>query len=334
VNSRRFLAVLPWAAAAAALVVFHAMADTPALTLLETEALNAGHAILYAVLAMLVLQVFRIGSTRRPFAWAGTLIVVVGALTEVAQIGSGRRAEWQDFARNCLGGAAGLLLAYAFPLRRGTSSAGQELQAASSRRRVAVLVMVVLLFAISFARLAMVSAAYLGRERAFPVICDFRASWTATFVRPSGALLEVVDAPAAWGGSSRGKVGRVTILPGEFPGLILNELHPDWHGYSRFVMEIFSESKDPVKLVLRVHDRQHDEDFYDRFNRQFSIAPGSNRISVPLEEIRTAPKSREMDMKRIQTAVLFSVGPSEPFVFYVGSIRLESADTAAAYSAR
>jgi hypothetical protein len=65
----------------------------------------------------------------------------------------------------------------------------------------------------------------------------------------------------------------------------------------------------PIVLVLRVHDRSHDERPADRFKRDLVILPGTNEFSVPLADIRQAPEGREMNMAAIARLNLYVVAP-------------------------
>ena len=86
---------------------------------------------------------------------------------------------------------------------------------------------------------------------------------------------------------------------------------------------MFSESAAPLDLVLRIHDIHHDNEYGDRFNRVLVIRPGPNRISIPLAEVRSAPRGRPMDMTHIRNITLFAARPSEAFAVYIDGIELE-----------
>ena len=62
---------------------------------------------------------------------------------------------------------------------------------------------------------------------------------------------------------------------------------------------IHSVQPNPFQLVLRIHDRLHNQEHADRFNRSLLVMQGENRFRIPLAEIRNAPVGREMDMTRI-----------------------------------
>ena len=80
----------------------------------------------------------------------------------------------------------------------------------------------------------------------------------------------------------------------------------------------------PLKLVVRVHDRLHNFEYRDRFNRNFELAPKERRnLRILIEDIRHGPRDRLMDMAHISDITLFraSVPGSDRLRIY--SLRLE-----------
>ncbi len=86
---------------------------------------------------------------------------------------------------------------------------------------------------------------------------------------------------------------------------------------------IVSDLDAPLPIAIRVHDAAHDQRYEDRFNRALTIAPGVNRITIALDDIRHAPDRREMDMRRIRGVLLFAYQRTQPTRLYLGPIRLE-----------
>jgi len=84
-----------------------------------------------------------------------------------------------------------------------------------------------------------------------------------------------------------------------------------------------SESDHPIELVLRIHDRRHNEDYADRFNRSLTFQPGINAFRIPLDEIRAAPAGREMDLSAIERLSVFAVAPEAQLSLYLLELRLE-----------
>jgi hypothetical protein len=142
-------------------------------------------------------------------------------------------------------------------------------------------------------------------------------------VSAKDAELERMPPPAAWARPPGGLVGHLTFSPGKYPGLAIVEPAPDWSGYDRLVFEAYSERADPVQLVLRIHDIHHNNAFRDRYNHPVTIAPGRNRVVIPLADVRAAPEGREMDLTAIRGLALFALSPPVPFSLYLDAFRLE-----------
>jgi hypothetical protein len=105
--------------------------------------------------------------------------------------------------------------------------------------------------------------------------------------------------------------------------LVVEEPYPDWSGYDRLSFTVYSGMKEPVSIVVRIDDAQHDNRYTDRFNRRLVLQPGVNRVSIPLSEVRNSPRGRKMNMTRIQRVVLFAMHPGAPFTLHFDTVRLE-----------
>ena len=161
------------------------------------------------------------------------------------------------------------------------------------------------------------------RDHQFPILCQFSSVWDMRFVQAIGSDLSIVSPPSGWTRSSGETVGRIVFHPTNYPGIRINEPSPDWRGYERFSLEIYSEWPTPQPLHIRIDDAHHNQEQTDRFTRRVIIAPGLNQIQIPLEDIRQAPVGREMDLSSIASVIIFAVTPAEAVVLYLDHIRLE-----------
>ena len=108
-------------------------------------------------------------------------------------------------------------------------------------------------------------------------------------------------------------------------GVSLAEFPGDWTGHQALEFSVFSPATDPLELVCEVNDREHRRRGYqyqDRFNRRLTVAPGWNDFTIPLEEIRTAPQAREMDLSQVATFQLFAVRLPQPRTIYLDQVML------------
>lgn len=158
-------------------------------------------------------------------------------------------------------------------------------------------------------------------HRAFPVLADFETSFERyRWVRPQ-QLRE--DSEIVRHGH---KAVRVQLSTNKYSGIALVHFCGDWRGYQTLRFSVFNPQETAFVLNCRIHDtlhRQHDMEFNDRYNHQFSLEPGWNDLVISLDKVRTAPKGRQMDMEHIESFGLFVVQQPKPQVIYLDHVRLE-----------
>lgn len=319
---------------AAGVMAFVLLANTPDWGMLWSAVFDAGHTPLFGLFALMVLRAAsawenpRAGQTGprriRNYVLALGVTVAFGGLTEILQGLGSRHAELWDFIRDVLGGSAILLLAFGFDRRADPHPThGRLSRAQECSLRVILAFVAMILLAVAFLRVTTVAIAYLRRDAIFPRICEFDDRWQTTLVGVQDAVLTNGEPPAGWGRELSNLVRRLTFLPARYPGMSILEPHPDWTGYERLVFQVYSEEPAPVGLVLRINDSRHNNAYGDRFNRTLVIQPGSNRISIALDDVRRAPTTRLMDMTHIRGLTLFAVDPPMPFSVYLDGFRLE-----------
>ena len=103
----------------------------------------------------------------------------------------------------------------------------------------------------------------------------------------------------------------------------MSEPYPRWSADADFVMDVFLSSPERLTLIMRVHDVEHNDEYYDRFNREFALTRGYQQLRIPIEEIRQGPKTREIDLDHIQGFKFFVIEPSGPIDLTVGNVRFE-----------
>jgi len=310
-----------WLCAAAGMIAVQVLAPGPSQSLFWSALFNVGHAPLYGLVALVILRLLlwdgdRRGITRIKFyLLALVLTVVAGVLAELLQKLNHGDPEVEDVVRDAVGAAAFLLAFGAFDRRL------IERRIAISRG-IMIALAAALLAASSFP-LAAISADLLRRDRAFPRICAFEASWESAFVFAQEADMQRIPPPDGWRPRPADRVARIAFRPGDYPGLVVRKPHPNWTGFKELVFDVYSELPQPVDLVLSIHDIGHDHDYWDRFNRELTIEPGPHRLSIPLRDIQMAPRGRQLDLSRICGLVLFADHPREPFVLYFADFHLE-----------
>ena len=252
------------------------------------------------------------------YAWLGALALAI--LTEWLQTFMvTRQFELSDILHDMVGGMCGVgwLLSYEKSLSGKWARWGQPPHCIYMRVCVLIIILVQLFPTMEWAR------AYWDRASRFPSLLEFSSDWEMRFVQPSNSELKVVVPPVGWQKSEGDKVGHLLFHTTTYPGFRIEEPFPDWRGYSALRFDIFSELPTSTFMSIRIDDAHHNRTFEDRFNRRFAIVPGLNHIHVPMEDIRLAPKNREMDLSDIRRLLLFTVSPSQEFSLFVDSIRLE-----------
>jgi hypothetical protein len=275
---------------------------------------DTGHVLGFATLAFVLLRGFALRHEQRPVprSWrpyllAAALALAFGAAAEALQIPFHRDASWGDLARDSCGIAAGLLAAYA----------GSVLAA----RRAAVILAALLVLLGGLFGPGRKLAARLAVDLRWPVLVNFDSALDLTLLERHDASVAEVPAPAGW--SEAGRVGLVrTDGASRYAGIGFFALPRDWSAYETLTFRAAAAQKTPLTLHVRINDAEHDNTYADRFNRRFTLDSTPRTIRIPLAEVRRAPASRRMDMKRIVDITFFVSGGS-PSAFYLDRIELQ-----------
>jgi len=115
---------------------------------------------------------------------------------------------------------------------------------------------------------------------------------------------------------------RVDLHPARWPGATMGWPLADWRGYRALALDLYVDGTEPLDLVLKVSDAEHDGRYEDRFHETLHLEPGAHRVRVPLERIEAAPAGRRMDLGRIAGVQLFVDGLDRPRTFYLDALRL------------
>jgi hypothetical protein len=316
--------LLPLVAFFILLIASMTFIDLPGDSKLVGEIQNTGHTFVFGFSALIVLRLFRHGNGTKSQNFLYQYVVVFG-LCLVAGIGvellqrvTHRDAEVSDVIRDVAGIVAFLGF---YSLADTEITSRREKDKIKAKTLVAFASLMVLISALY--PLARLTHVYYQRHQAFPVLVDFGSGWFSDFVTARHATLEVVAAPDDWIQEAGKSVARITLQRAKYPGIELGEPSPDWTGYSHLNFKIYSPNRDELTLAIRIHDREHNLQYSDRFNRRINIKPGENQVRITLQSIRTAPANRQMNMKEIAGMILFAAQPQKPLIFYLSNIRLD-----------
>ncbi|MFH1679601.1 MAG: hypothetical protein ABIH26_03040 [Candidatus Eisenbacteria bacterium] len=108
-----------------------------------------------------------------------------------------------------------------------------------------------------------------------------------------------------------------------YPGIHFGDFETDWGGFDTLSLDVRNEGAETFELVVRVDDRDSGEEFANRYNGSFRLAPGESSIRIPLEEVRRAPASRTLDLSHIDQFIIFFRDAKKPPVILIDRIALE-----------
>jgi hypothetical protein len=275
---------------------------------------DAAHAPVFAVQAWLLLKFLQLATGwSRPVQCGAAFVLAVttGAVVELVQPILGRGAEWRDLLTDAMGAALGLALAAWHGAWRG--------------KRLWATLAVLLGLAICWP-VVEAAAGYALRAGRFPELFWIATTPDRYFLRVQGASGVKARLPQALARPGDPDSLAVRIAAGHWPGIALIEPEPDWSAYDGLVLDLSNPADEALALVLRVHDRRHDNQPDDRFNARIVLAPGQrSRLEFPLAQIAAGPAARTLDLSAIAGVILYAdQGPSAAGrTFYVTRIRLE-----------
>jgi VanZ family protein len=302
----------------ALLVVF---GELPGRPLILHVLQKLGHPGVFGMIALgvLVLARQRPGPGRAPwldYLAAFLIAVAIGGATEIGQIFTHRDPSLRDIGLDGRGAACALALAAAFDVRcRRGSHPG--------RWRALYLAAAALLGAIILTPLAWTIAGYAVRSQRFPALFVPASRLDLLFLSGSSGRLERIPVPAAFARTPGEMALRVPLVTRPYAGVTLDEPRPDWSGYRTLLVEVTNPGRTELDFNIRVHDREHNSAFEDRFNAEISIPAGRRQtLEFPLEAIRAAPRGRPLDLSHVAGVVLFRTGPDGPREFWLHRVEL------------
>jgi hypothetical protein len=119
---------------------------------------------------------------------------------------------------------------------------------------------------------------------------------------------------------------RLHLPPGRYasPGLALRYFPRDWRGMGVLRLLIVNPESSPITMTVRLEDAEYDYrlGLEDRYDRSLALAPGANRIEIPLSDVAAAPRSRQFDLGRVQSLLVFAADLKQARDIIIGPIVL------------
>lgn len=304
--------------ALALLVVF---AELPGRPLILHTLQKLAHPGVFGMIAVGVLVLARQRPAGRRGPWFDYLVaflvaVAIGGATEIGQLFTHRDPSLRDVGLDARGAACALALAAACDLRCRPGRFAR-------RWRTLYLAAAAVLAAVLLTPLTWMAAAYIVRAERFPILFVPASRLDLQFVSGTGARPERFALPVAAARTPGEMALRVPLVTRPYDGLTLDEPRPDWSGYRTLLVEVTNPGRGDLELNVRVHDRAHNWTYEDRFNAQLVIPAGRRQtLEFPLESVRSAPRSRSLDLTRIAGVALFRSGPDGPREFWLHRVEL------------
>jgi hypothetical protein len=285
---------------------------------------NTAHAPALAVATIALIQAFR---TLQPFgpgilreyAAAIAVALLLGALVELAQLGTGRNASLVDLGRNALGSLAGAALLLVYDPRV------QELPSRRSIQRTGLLIGIACTL-IVVTPVLITGAAYFQRARDFPVLVDFSSPLSTYFVSTYGAVVvERARLPGTNQQSEPEAAGlRARLVGSGAWALVLWEPYPDWRGFDHLALELANHSQTPLLMRIRIRDRDQRTDRKAGYVDSIEVGPRTRTVlQIPLRDVVAADGAPGLDLALVRSISLSGHAGNRAQDFYLTRIWLD-----------
>ncbi len=226
------------------------------------------------------------------------LSLVLGLLIEWSQGAFGRSFSLKDIAMNVIGGIAAV--AFLSPSR---------ITLSRNLLRLTQIIVCLLILLMTYPLVTVLVDQVIAKTQ-FPILSNFETPFEID--RWEGRTKIAIDKNTVREGKASLKVQLTTD---KYSGISLNHFPPSWQDHESFHMSIFNSSLEPLKVTVRINDKEHVTGvqlYSDRFNRQFVLATGWNNIDITIDDIKNAPDTREMNLRAIMNLGIFSVSLKNP----------------------
>jgi hypothetical protein len=291
---------------------------------LQADLFDAGHVVLMGTFSLVMLGLSadvlgdRITNRLGHYVAAFCATVLVGCLSEAAQIPGPRNADVLDVARDAAG-AFCFLSFYAIRDRR--LSTMWTVRGRWSRPAVAVGGLAVL--TVSWSSAIRWGVAFYHRDATFPTLATFDSSVERLFWTTRNATLRPSVPPMNWSRLAEGKVGQLICDPSTRSGFAINKTYPNWSGYESLTLSVYLDSDIPAMFIVQIEDRHFRGGRGDRFTFASEIEPGANVMVVPLESTSHLPSGRTLDLENIARTYFLTRDTTRTITLYVDDIMLK-----------
>ena len=254
------------------------------------EAWSAGaHVALFAALAWLWGRGLP-GWSRGWRLWGG--LAAVAAAVEGLQLWTGRSVGWTDW---CSGAAGAACVCATWRVRGGI-------------RLLAVL-------ALAFLPTAWEAAQQILEKRDFPILADPARRWAGRGWIENGGRLRREEEGFRF-------LSDDPTTPAAYPGVFRVPAAKDWRKIEALDTSLYWPEEKPAVMGLRVDDQPGQPPYADRFQREFSVTQGWNRVRIPVRELGRTADGRSLRLDCIRRWGVFLVSGEAFDYFLLGPVRL------------
>ncbi|BFM12351.1 hypothetical protein R50072_25040 [Simiduia litorea] len=262
---------------------------------------NGGHIAFFCFSIILVRQFIALDSAQRWLA-ASLVTLIIGTLIEIIQQQVGREFSYTDLLFNLVG------------LWLGLSWTQRASRLTWLLRLGAGVLLTPFLWTVAQASQLQIASAYY-----FPLITSFESRSELLRISGPASLTSQI--------TSKGKYAlKIHFDKAKYSTVSIDKPLGSWIGYQQLMLDIYNPEPEPLRLVLRISDAEHDrgsQALTDRFNVAITVTNGWNTIAIKLDDIRQAPLTRELNLAQLTNIAIFSQGLDKPRTVYLDHIRLE-----------
>jgi VanZ family protein len=269
---------------------------------------NLGHIVFFLALTVLFLKRRDLSAENwRSSIIIAIVIVLLGVLIEWLQAGFNRTPDLNDTIKN----VTGVMIALFFILPIKTLL--------PKHPRLLLQSITILLIGIQIVPAIRAFADETIARSQFPVLSDFETPFEID--RWKGDSMTIDRRLQRSGKASM----RVDLNTNQYSGIALVHFPENWKGYEQVEFSAYNPATEPLSITCRIHDTQHSmgvQAYSDRFNRGFVLDRGWNTISISLNDVKNAPKGRQMDMSRIHGLGIFATQLPHARTMYIDDVKL------------
>ena len=155
-------------------------------------------------------------------------------------------------------------------------------------------------------------------QRDFPLINSFERHFETARWEDLGSKITRTSVYATHGMFSL----EINLGSGKYPGISTQYFFRNWQDYETLAFDIFLAENGPLEIVVRINDKEHNNDYYDRYNKTIELKPELNEVAIPLKDVMNSPKKRTMNMNNIARILIFSRDLKRKRTFFIDNIRL------------